>query len=200
MSQNPEPSLFTADRLITRRATLGGLVTAVLIPALLGKASAAGPAPLEAQAVAAQPSVRITASPLARMLHTASALPDGRILVAGGVGSGNRALSSVQIYDPIQDVWTDAAPMEGARFQHAATVLSTGQVLVIGGLYRSSTPRAAGEIYDPGADRWSPAPSMLVPRYGHTLTALADGQIIVTGGSNLTPLSSVEIYLPYPNV
>jgi len=200
MSQNPESSLSNADRLITRRATLGGLVSAVLIPMFIGKTSASGAAPLEAQSVGAQPVVTVAASPIARMLHTASVLPNGRILVVGGVGSGDRALSGVQIYDPMQDTWTNAAPMAGARFQHAATVLSTGQVLVTGGLYRSSSPLIAGEIYDPGANTWSPAPAMLTPRFGHTLTAMADGRVLVTGGSNSKPLSSVEIYLPYPNL
>jgi len=86
MSQNPEPSLSNADRLITRRATIGGLVSAVLIPMFIGKSSASGAAPLEAQSPAAKASVPVTASPVARMLHTTSVLPNGRILVVGGVG------------------------------------------------------------------------------------------------------------------
>lgn len=197
MSHNPEHSLFTADRLITRRATLGGLMTAVLLPTLVGKASASGSAP-EVQAPDDQIPIISAASPVARMLHTASILPNGRILVVGGVSSGNRALSGVQIYDPVQDVWTDAAPLGSARFQHAAVVLPNGRVLVTGGLFRSSTPLAGGEIYDPGTDSWSLATTMLVPRYGHALTALSDGRVIIMGGSNIKALSSVEIYFPYP--
>ena len=51
-------------------------------------------------------------------LHTprgyisASLLPGGRVLVAGGLNSTNYP-SSAEIYDPISGAWVTAAPLEG---------------------------------------------------------------------------------------
>jgi N-acetylneuraminic acid mutarotase len=131
---------------------------------------------------------------MARAFHTVTALPNGCLLVAGGVGAGNRALSSVQIYNPQSDAWTNAAAMNTARFQHAATLLPDGRVLVTGGLHRSSNPLSGGEIYTCDSDTWSPAPAMSMARYGHTLTTQPDGHVAVMGGCSTGPVSSMEIY------
>ena len=67
----------------------------------------------------------------ARGLHTATLLPSGKVLVAGGSNSG--ALSSAEIYDPATGSWSRPGSLGTARAGHTATLLPSGQVLVAGG-------------------------------------------------------------------
>jgi len=69
-----------------------------------------------------------------RLGQTATLLPDGRVLVAGGQDDSGRFLKSTEIYDALQDRWISAAPMATARFGHVATLMPDGDVLVAGGL------------------------------------------------------------------
>jgi len=83
-----------------------------------------------------------------RASHTATLLPDGRVLVAGGEGdastSAGFALASAELYDPASGTWSATASMAAARREHTATLLPDGSVLVAGG-----APSA--ELYDPGS-------------------------------------------------
>jgi hypothetical protein len=136
---------------------------------------------------------------MARYQHTATALADGRVLVAGGyhldlgVGRGRllTPLAGVEIYDPARRVWYAVASMQTPRARHAAVLLPDGRVLVLGGYYLD--PLATGELYDPRRNRWSDAAPLSMPRFDHA-ASLAGGQIVITGGMNQTTLSGVEIY------
>ncbi len=83
-----------------------------------------------------------------RESHTATLLPDGRVLVAGGEGdastSAGFALASAELYDPVSGTWSATASMAAAHREHTATLLPDGRVLVAGG-----APSA--ELYDPGS-------------------------------------------------
>ena len=69
----------------------------------------------------------------ARDYHTATLLPDGRVLVAGGFDNDKRPLASAEVYDPSNGTWTAAGSMKVARVAHTATLLPDGRVLVAGG-------------------------------------------------------------------
>jgi hypothetical protein len=130
----------------------------------------------------------------ARFRHTATRLSDGRVLVAAGTGTGNRALSSAELYDPVATTWTQTGSLSKARQFHTATLLSTGNVLVAGGIGGSQL----AELYDPAAGTWTPTGSMSQARDSHTATLLSTGLVLVAGGrgSTGTPLSSAELYDP----
>jgi len=70
-----------------------------------------------------------------RTLHTATLLPNGTVLVAGGTASVglDGGLSSAEIYDPGTNTWSSAGNMTGSRVGAAATLLSGGEVLMVGG-------------------------------------------------------------------
>ena len=68
-----------------------------------------------------------------RGLHTATTLPDGKILVTGGLNTARQPLNSAELYDPITDSWAPVGSMSQARDGHTATLLSDGRVLVVGG-------------------------------------------------------------------
>ena len=70
----------------------------------------------------------------ARSYHTATLLPDGRVLVAGG-GGNNDFLASAELYDPATGTWTLTGSLNVSRIYHTATLLADGRVLVAGGLF-----------------------------------------------------------------
>jgi hypothetical protein len=112
--------------------------------------------------------------------HTATLLPDGRVLVAAGEGEPG-TLSSAELYDPATGLWTATGSLHAARRDHTATLLPDGRVLVAGGQV-SEADLASAELYDPSTGTWTPTGSMNTARNGHTATLLPDGRVLVVGG------------------
>ena len=69
----------------------------------------------------------------ARYSHTATLLPNGKVLVAGGI-DGIYVLSSAELYDPATGTWTATLNMGDPHGRHTATLLPNGKVLVAGGV------------------------------------------------------------------
>src|SRR6266480_1730744 len=138
---------------------------------------------------------------IARWYHTATLLPSGQVLVAGGL-AGNpqnpgESQTSAQLYDPATGMWTPTGSMSVAHSHHTATLLPSGQVLVAGG-YSGSNALSA-ELYDPATGVWTPTGSLPVGRWDHTATLLPNGQVLVAGGlgtDGVTHLTSAELYDP----
>ncbi|MBN2499334.1 MAG: Ig-like domain repeat protein [Anaerolineales bacterium] len=135
---------------------------------------------------------------VARGIHTATLLDDGRVLVVGGLGnSGDLAGGSAEVFDPATKTWTEVGSLSNGRYGHTATRLLDGRVLVAGG----SSGADSTEIFDPTSNTWSAGDSMHTPRSNHTATLLPDGRVLVAGGANqLTGATdSAEIYDPDTN-
>jgi hypothetical protein len=112
----------------------------------------------------------------ARSMHTATLLPNGTVLVAGGKGLSGVLLTSAELF-----AGNSFSPTTGslaiARRSHTAT-LTDGKVLITGG-----SAFAGAESYDPGTGQFLPAGSMAAtPRFNHTATLLNDGTTLVAGG------------------
>jgi len=132
--------------------------------------------------------------------HTASVLPDGRVLIAGGYqlsGAVRIALSETELFDPRTGVFSAGPPLgvtnaEGVltrypRAFHSATALPDGRVLITG-----------GESYDPGTGAplrhgtallFDPARPdrfggflLLRPRAHHVTAADHQGRVLIVGG------------------
>src|SRR5829696_10487508 len=58
---------------------------------------------------------------LQRSRHVAALLPDGRVLVAGGLLSNGTVSSAAELYDPAKESWSAAAPMNVPRANFVAT-------------------------------------------------------------------------------
>jgi N-acetylneuraminic acid mutarotase len=116
--------------------------------------------------------------------HTATLLPNGKVLVAGGTDGRGTVLASAELYDPVKDRWTSAGAMSETRIDHTATLLPSGKVLVAGGLVMPypGPSLASAELYDPLTNGWSMAAPMIESRTRHTATLLPDGRVLVVGG------------------
>jgi hypothetical protein len=126
-----------------------------------------------------------------RSRHTATLLPDGRVLVAGGAAG----LASAELFDPATATFSPTGEMTERRHLHTATSLPDGRVLIVGGESRGIL--AYAELYDPQTGTFGPAGSMADRRLAHTATTLADGRVLVAGGTSAhdnSALATAELY------
>ena len=84
-----------------------------------------------------------------RAAHTAAALPDGRVLVAGGFTDEGSAARSAEVYDPRTGRYAPLPRMVVPRHSHTATVLPDGKVLVAGGYGSGNEVVTSAELFDP---------------------------------------------------
>ncbi len=129
--------------------------------------------------------------------HTATLLPNGRLLVAGGDDATG---ASAELFDPASGTWTLTGSLASPRSGHSATLLPNGKVLVAGGNLAGQT-LASSELYDPATGLWSSAGNMTHARVAHTATLLNTGKVLVVGGvEGTTSQRFAELYDPVTGV
>jgi hypothetical protein len=154
---------------------------------------------------------------LARAYHTATLLPDGRVLIAGGERISpmgvRESLQSAFLIDPSQTAG-NAIMMEIKMLQprsgHIASLVDSGKaVLLAGGREYSATAqsptdhiyRETIELFDPTANKFYPPNAggatavMHRKRFAHSAVVLKSGtDVVVAGGFNETgPELNMEI-------
>ncbi len=130
-----------------------------------------------------------------RLAHTATLLPTGEVLIAGG-WNFDANLATAEIYDPATGAFTATGNMGTTRFEHTATALLDGRVLLAGGGYT-----ATAEVYDRVTGTFTAVGQMSTARMFHAATRLPDGRVLITGGdsgniSACQSFSSTEIFDP----
>ncbi len=142
----------------------------------------------------------VVAAPMreARYYHAAVLLPDKRLLVAGGTGTGNEPLGSTEIYSVTSGTWEVGPTLNVPRSQAALALLADGRVLITGGATTDGVRTATAELLDPtaAAPAWRLVKAMAGKRQQHTATLLPKGQVLVAGGWDGAALGSTEIYDP----
>jgi len=140
-----------------------------------------------------------------RVAHTATLLPSGDLLIAGGVNDAGVTLNSSDLFAASRGNFIVATPdptMTIARASHTATLMSNGCVLVAGGNASANDTSAAGtltaEIYNPTTGGWTATGGMTTARYNHTASLLNDGRVLVCGGQDNAgaAIDSCEYYTP----
>ncbi len=125
-----------------------------------------------------------------RESFTATLLPDGQVLAAGGFNNCDddfcSDVSSAELYNPAAGTWTQTGSMQGAREQQSATLLPDGEVLVAGGLNEggdccSQFEYSSAELYNPANGTWAPTASMAAKHAGQTATLLPSGWVAGRG-------------------
>lgn len=136
----------------------------------------------------------------ARKDHTATLMPDGRVLVAGGVGAGDAVLDTAEIYTPSPAGWAPTVnPMSFQRAGHAAVALTDGTVLLAGGSDATGAVLDSAEVFDPTVDDFFLfGDTAFSPRVFHDMTLLNDGRVLLCGGlttfTSGTPTATCEMY------
>jgi hypothetical protein len=86
-------------------------------------------------------------------------MPDGRILVAGGLQgippSQDLGIAAVEIFDPASSTWTAAAPMNYARWYPTNVSLPNGTTMVLSGINAKGNATVAPlEEYNESTNTW----------------------------------------------
>lgn len=121
-----------------------------------------------------------------RVNHSATLLPDGRVLVVGGMDDGFHPLRTVEVFKPETNRWSAASEMREARTEHSAALLKDGRVIVTGGMNENLELIGTTEIFDPDTGKWTEHASMRTVRRGHFTLTLNDGRVAVVGGVGQT--------------
>jgi N-acetylneuraminic acid mutarotase len=139
-----------------------------------------------------------------------AAILDGKLYVAGGTTGdswwldGRFAITSMEMYDPVTNTWSQRAPLPvGGPVQLAAAnttlyAFEWGDGTAWGTGWREVLKKSRVYAYDPGADSWSrlaDAPALLGPA-----VAAVNGRLYVFGGyemdaTNTTRLVSHRVYV-----
>jgi hypothetical protein len=138
-----------------------------------------------------------------RALFSANILGDGRILVAGGIGttqneqaafdcSGSEharfyvqdLLDTAQIFDPLSEKWESAPPMPFPQATSCSCVLQDGCVALFGGFVARDglvVPASTCVKFDPISHAWQPMPSMPVYNLDMCAVSICGGAIVCGG-------------------
>ncbi|WP_417068903.1 kelch repeat-containing protein [Niveibacterium terrae] len=146
------------------------------------------------------------------LLATTTALPDGKVLVAGGLCDRARMLddhephhphTALSLWDGASRSWLPAPSLATSRIFHTANLLKDNSVLIVGG---ESDPEGVADGVEPVLDaveryhegRVESLPPLHHARAAHTATPLADGSLLVVGGFDAQgrAIDSVELWDP----
>jgi N-acetylneuraminic acid mutarotase len=113
------------------------------------------------------------------------------------------ALDTVEVYDPLTNIWTTKAPMPTARYWLSAARGSDGRIYVYGGVDTTTNTVSALEAYDPATDTWATLARLSLPSSAQSAVgaAFVGGKFYVIGGADVAfaPHNTVEAYNPATN-
>jgi N-acetylneuraminic acid mutarotase len=115
--------------------------------------------------------------------HTATLLPNGTVLVAGGELNG-QAENSSEVYSASTLSWSAVGNLNVARNNASAVVLPSGSAIVMGGCTGNcqGATTASSEIYTAVSRSWTSTGNMVSPRAYFGAVLLSTGKVLVAGG------------------
>jgi hypothetical protein len=127
--------------------------------------------------------------------HSATLLPDGRVLIAGGMRRNQDFYKSAELFDPATGRFQPTGEMNQRRVGHIAVLLASGKVLVAGGWVGEAGTDSA-ELYDPATGKFTLITKLTTPRGRPSATLLTNGDILIAGGEKQDneSLASAEIF------
>jgi len=134
-----------------------------------------------------------------RAWHTATVLPDGLMLVLGGLGNNKEVVSTAELFDPSTQTFSNLSSTGVTpRARHTATLLSDGHVLIAGGVGTNGQTLQSAELWDALEPSSVNLSSPTIQRRDHSATLLADGRVLLWGGADGegNALNNGEIFDP----
>jgi hypothetical protein len=112
--------------------------------------------------------------------HTATLLPNGQVLAAGGPGS------SADLYTPATGTYATTGRMTSPHYEALAGLLPSGQVLVVCGVTNDpGVPPCAADLYNPATGTWtSDGVADLSAARNYSAALLSNGKVLISGGEN----------------
>lgn len=142
----------------------------------------------------------------ARYWHTATVLPGGTVLVAGGCTGGypcTATTATAEVYDPASGTWSATGSLPAGVFGHTATEIS-GRVLVAGGCQgdalcgpegaQAGSAETGASLYDPATGQFEPAGEMSMGRAGHGVVTLDQGFMFIGGTHDAAGGGTTDVY------
>jgi large repetitive protein len=124
---------------------------------------------------------------------TATLLPSGEVLMAGGQTVTGGSLASAELYNPATRSFSATGSLNTARSDPAAALLPTGKVLITGGIDQNFASLSSAELYNPATGTWANTTSMNAASNGLSATLLRNGSVLMAGFGGTTP---AEVYNP----
>lgn len=106
--------------------------------------------------------------PTARQLHTAVALQDGRVLIAGGLGVERMSaqagaqpqpvfepMKTAYVFNPASNTFTPVDELPAARAWHLAAPLGNGNAALAGGLDANLASTKTADVFNAQSNTWS---------------------------------------------
>ena len=116
--------------------------------------------------------------------HTATLLPNGKILIAGGMRRNQDFYKSAELYDPDTGRFQPTGDMSIGRVGQIAILLRSGKVLIAGG-WIGHGPTDSAELYEPATGKFAVLPSKMTGKRGSpSATLLPDGDVLIAGGGD----------------
>lgn len=139
-----------------------------------------------------------TAGPVmstSRVYHSAVVLPNGNVLICGGLNTATAATATCDLFNPTTSAIAATGAMATARQSFALTMLQNGKALACGGTIGAAVPLTSCETYDPTTGLWTATTAMINGRYEFSQVQLGDGRILSPGGISTGTIttSTVEV-------
>jgi hypothetical protein len=139
-----------------------------------------------------------------RFDHTATLLPNGKVLIVAGMARNGQTEPTAELYDPHGGRFSLVGKLTSPRgWGSTATLLNDGTVLITGGASGSwcsaSCYLATAELYDPATNTFTRVGDMTEQRAGAQAILLQNGDVLIVGGnlnSGNAPITTAELYHP----
>jgi len=126
---------------------------------------------------------QLASMPIARYAPTLTAFGE-KLYVLGGQSTGGRDERSVEMFDPLQNMWTLISRELDIEREAAAAAVVDQKIALVGGHDHAQDNLTSCDLWDPLADAWSTCARLHDPRADFGLAAV-EGRLMAIGGYDL---------------